>query len=143
MIALPNCSTNLEKLHPTQRYAVEIVSGLRPSCQKEWQACNRHLKDLQRVGSEGFPFIFDESRANRIYDWFERCCRHVRGPFSGELIQLLPFQKFDLGSVFGWVHKETGRRRFKKSFNELLGVCYMLHLVRISISNVEGSIKKL
>lgn len=32
---------------------------------------------------------------------------------------------------------------FKKSFHELLGVCYMLHLVRISISNVEGSIKKL
>lgn len=31
----------------------------------------------------------------------------------------------------------------KKSFHELLGVCYMLHLVRVSISNVEGSIKKL
>lgn len=115
---MKNSSASLDGLHPTQRYAVEIVSGLRPSCKKEWQACNRHLKDLQRVGSESFPFVFDESRANRIYDWFERCCRHVRGPFSGELIQLLPFQKFDLGSVFGWVHKETGRRRFKKSFNE-------------------------
>lgn len=32
---------------------------------------------------------------------------------------------------------------FKKSFHELLGVCYMLHLVRMSISSVQGSIKEL
>lgn len=114
---MPTSSTDLESLHPTQRYAVEIVSGLRPSCKREWQACERHLKDLQRQGTEGFPFVFDETRANRVFDWFERCCRHVRGPFSGELIELLPFQKFDLGALFGWVHKDTGRRRFKKAFN--------------------------
>lgn len=111
-------SSDLGQLHPTTRYAVEIISGLRPSCKREWQACERHLKDFQRQGSEDFPFVFDESRANRIFDWFERCCRHVRGPFSGQLIELQAFQKFDLGSIFGWVHKDTGRRRFKKSFNE-------------------------
>lgn len=111
-------STDLEQLHPTHRYAVEVVSGLRkPVCKREWQACERHLKDLQRQGTEEFPFVFDETRANRIFDWFEKCCRHVRGPFSGQLIELLPFQKFDLGCLFGWVHKDTGRRRFKKSFN--------------------------
>ena len=110
-------STDLDKLHPTNRYAVEIVSGLRPSCKREWQSCERHLKDLQRQGTDGFPFVFDESRANRIFDWFQKCCRHVRGAFSGELIKLQPFQKFDNGCVFGWVNKDTGRRRFKKSFN--------------------------
>lgn len=110
-------STDIDNLHPTTKYATEIVGGLRVSCKREWQACNRHLKDMQRQGTEGFPFIFDESRANRIFDWFERCCRHVRGPFSGQLIELQPFQKFDLGSKFGWVHKDTGRRRFKKAFN--------------------------
>lgn len=110
-------TSSIEQLHPTTRYATEIVSGLRPSCKREWQACERHLKDLQRQGTEEFPFVFDESRANRIFDWFERCCRHVRGPFSGQLIELQAFQKFDLGCLFGWVHKDTGRRRFKKSFN--------------------------
>lgn len=116
---MPTSSTSrgLAKLHPTTRYATEIVSGLRPSCKREWQACERHLKDLQRQGTDEFPFVFDESRANRIFDWFERCCRHVRGPFSGQLIKLQAFQKFDLGCLFGWVHKDTGRRRFKKSFN--------------------------
>jgi len=115
---MPTYSTDdLGQLHPTTRYAAEIVSGLRPSCKREWQACERHLENLQRQGTDEFPFVFDESRANRIFDWFERCCRHVRGPFSGDLIELQAFQKFDLGSIFGWVHKDTGRRRFKKSFN--------------------------
>ena len=109
---------DLDQLHPTTRYATEIVSGLRLSCKREWQACERHLKDIQRQGTEEFPFVFDESRANRIFDWFERCCRHVRGPFSGELIKLLPFQRFDLGVIFGWVHRDSGKRRFKKSYNK-------------------------
>ncbi|QOS97561.1 terminase large subunit [Brevibacterium sp. JNUCC-42] len=110
-------STNWEDVHPTNRYAAEIVTGVRPSCQMEWLACERHLKDLKRQGTKEFPYVFDESRADRIFDWFERCCRHVRGPFSGQLIELLDFQKFDLGAIFGWVHKDSGKRRFRKAFN--------------------------
>lgn len=109
---------DLDQLHPTHRYAVEIVAGLRMSNELEWLACERHLKDLQRQGSDDFPYVFDESRADRVFDWFERCCRHVRGPFSGQPILLVPFQKFDLGSVFGWVHKDTGKRRFSRAYNE-------------------------
>ncbi len=112
-------TSDLSTLHPTTRYAAEIISGLRPSCKREWQACERHLKDLQKQGTEEFPFVFDESRANRIFDWFERCCRHVKGVYSGQIIKLLPFQKFDLGCIFGWVHKDTGRRRFKKSYSKV------------------------
>jgi phage terminase large subunit-like protein len=112
---MPTCS--IENLHPVTRYATEIVSKLRPACKREWESCERHLKDLQRQGTDGFPYVFDETRADRIFDWFEKCCRHVRGPFSGQLIELLPFQKFDIGCLFGWVHKDTGRRRFKKAFN--------------------------
>ncbi|WP_405131890.1 terminase TerL endonuclease subunit [Paenibacillus sp. FSL H8-0317] len=104
-------------VHPTNRYAAEIVMGIRPSCELEQLACKRHLRDLERQATADFPFVFDESRADRIFDWFEKCCRHVRGPFSGELIELLDFQKFDLGVVFGWVQMDSGKRRFKKSFN--------------------------
>lgn len=109
---------DMDQLHPTHRYAVEIVAGLRMSCELEWLACERHLKDLQRQGTEEFPYVFDESRADRIFDWFERCCRHVRGPFSGQYIELQAFQKFDLGCVFGWVHMDSGKRRFSRSYNE-------------------------
>ncbi|MBW7452451.1 terminase large subunit [Paenibacillus sepulcri] len=110
-------SIDWEDVHPTNQYAAEIVSGLRLSCQMEWLACKRHLDDLKRQATADFPYVFDESRADRIFEWFERCCRHVRGPFSGQLIQLLAFQKFDLGSVFGWVHMHSGKRRFRKAFH--------------------------
>ncbi|WP_235206843.1 terminase large subunit [Paenibacillus tyrfis] len=83
----------------------------------EIRACKRHLDDLKRQATEDFPYVFDESRADRVFDWFEKCCRHVRGVFSGQLIELLPWQKFDLGCVYGWVHMETGQRRFRKAFH--------------------------
>ena len=105
------------ELYVTHRYAQEVVDGLRPVCRAELLACQRHLRDLERQGTDEFPYVFDETRADRIFDWFENFCRHVRGPSSGELIQLLPFQYFDLGCVFGWVHRETGKRRFSTSFN--------------------------
>lgn len=122
---MPTCSIDtiamikdLDSLHPTTRYAAEVVARLRgPVNIWEWKACERHLKDLQRQGTEEFPFVFDESRADRIFDWFEKCCRHPRGVLSGKLIKLNSSQRFDLGSVFGWVHKDTGRRRFKKVFD--------------------------
>lgn len=109
--------TNYEEMYVTHRYAQEVVDGLRRVCKKEYLACLRHLNDLERQGTEEFPYVFDETRADRIFNWFENYCYHVRGPFSGQLIQLLPFQYFDLGCVFGWVHMVTGKRRFSTSFN--------------------------
>ncbi|CAH1190323.1 hypothetical protein PAECIP111893_00275 [Paenibacillus plantiphilus] len=118
MILMLDSSIDWDDLHPTNRYAAEIVLGIRKACELEILACQRHLDDLQRQATLDFPFVFDESRADRIFEWFERCCRHVRGPFSGQLIELLPFQKFDLGCLFGWVHMESGKRRFVLSYNE-------------------------
>lgn len=110
------CSDNT---HPTTQYALNVVNGLiHPTCLLERLACQRHLNDLGRQGTEEFPYVFDTTRADRIFDWFSRCCRHVRGPFSGQPIILEPFQKFDLGCLFGWVHKDSGVRRFSKSYNQ-------------------------
>lgn len=110
----------LNNLHPTTRYAVEIVNGYRgPSCEYERLSCQRHLNDLERQGTDEFPYVFDESRADRIFDWFEKCCVHVKGVFSGQPIELLPHQHFDFGCLFGWVHMKTGRRRFKKSYKKV------------------------
>lgn len=103
-------------MYVTHRYAQEVVDGLRLVCKAEFLACKRHLDDLERQGTEEFPYVFDETRADRIFDWFEKYCYHVRGPFSGQLIQLQPFQYFDLGCIFGWVDKDTGARRFKTAF---------------------------
>lgn len=97
------------------QYALDVVEGRRVAGKPEWQACQRHLDDLQRQGTEDFPWVFDVRKAERIYTWFSYCA-HVEGPLAGQPIELLPFQRFDLGCIFGWVHKDTGYRRFEKAY---------------------------
>lgn len=104
--------------HPCTQYALDVVEGRRVAGQLEILACQRHLNDLQRQGTAEFPWIFDEERANRIYTWF-RYCKHVEGPLAGSPIELQPFQQFDLGCVFGWVHMTTGYRRFEKVYEQM------------------------
>ena len=61
--------------------------------------------------------MFDTTRADRIVRWFGQCIQ-VRGVEQREPIQLQPWQVFDLGCTYGWVHQETGARRFKRTYNK-------------------------
>lgn len=112
-------SANLtdKAIHPCTQYAIEAVDGSRTVCVAERLACQRHLDDLTRQGTDAFPWVFSEEKANRIYEWFEYI-PHIKGPLAGQPIELLPFQKFDLGCIFGWVHKDTGFRRFEKVYKQ-------------------------
>ncbi len=103
--------------HPCTQYALDVVGGQRLAGRAEMLACRRHLTDLERQGTEDFPWVFDEKKADRIYAWFGYC-KHVEGPLAGQPIKLEPFQLFDLGVIFGWVHCETRLRRFEKAFIE-------------------------
>lgn len=105
--------------HPVSVYAKQVVQGkLRDQCGPyEIAACERHLNDLKRQGSEDFPYVFDTTRADRIIQWFGQCIQ-TRGVEQGQAIQLQPWQVFDLGCTYGWVHKDTGSRRFNETYNK-------------------------
>lgn len=105
--------------HPVSVYAKQVTQGkLRGQCcEYEIKACQRHLDDLKRQGTKEFPYVFDTTRADRIIRWFGQCIQ-VRGVEQREPIQLQPWQVFDLGCIYGWVHKDTGARRFKRSYNK-------------------------
>lgn len=105
--------------HPVSVYAKQVTQGrLRELCCKyEILACQRHLDDLKRQGTEGFPWVFDATRADRIIRWFGQCIQ-VRGVDAGKPIVPEPWQVFDLGCTYGWVHKDTGARRFTHTYNK-------------------------
>ena len=86
-------------------------------CPYEIKACRRQLEDLERQGDPDFPYVFDETRAERIYRWFSLCVQ-VRGVDAGKPFALEDWQKFDLGVTYGWVHKDTGARRFVRTYNK-------------------------
>lgn len=103
----------------TAVYAKQVTQGRLHDlcCPYEIKACQRHLDDLQRQGTEDFPYVFDETRAERIYRWFSICIQS-RGVGAGTPFVLEDWQKFDLGVTYGWVHKDTGARRFARTYNK-------------------------
>lgn len=88
------------------------------SCQKHKWACKRFLNDLDRIGNDDFPYIWNEEEAEKIVKWFTYL-RHSKGVLAGKPINLTVWQKFDLCQIYGWRHKETGYKRFNKSFIEV------------------------
>ena len=65
-----------------------------------------------------FPYRLDLDRADRFLQ-FGRLLRHYKGQWAGQPIKWQPHQIFRLGSLFGWVHVDTGLRRFRHWYNEL------------------------
>jgi phage terminase large subunit-like protein len=92
------------------------VSGKIPACKQAKQACQRHLDDLAKSRSKDFPYRFDPVLAGKRCAMVERF-PHVKGHWAldQELIRLEPWQTFITCSLFGWVVKETGLRRFRQA----------------------------
>lgn len=101
-------------IHPVTEYAYNVLNNKIITGHRVKQACQRHLDDLSRQGTIAFPFLFDEGKANRIINFAERLTL-VEGA-EAKSLRLMDWQKFVLGSLFGWVHRDTGYRRYRQSY---------------------------
>lgn len=79
-------------------------------------AFKRHLNDLKRSkkNSSSFPYVFVPEKAEEIIELANKLTI-AEGDGDQNFI-CAGFQEFILGSLFGWVHKETGKRRFTDSY---------------------------
>lgn len=109
-------------LDPYTAYVVEALDGTAADRQVighlERLAYERHLRDIARQGTPAFPFIFDVAAADRIVKFFGYV-RHYKGEWAGQPILLQRWQRFVLGSSFGWRHMTAGLRRFRKDWVEI------------------------
>ena len=96
----------------TTWYAEQVMKGNIVACEKVTLACKRHLNDLKRAGTDDFPWVFDEEVGHRPIMFVEKYCKPSKGKYKQLVLQA--WQHFTLGSLFGWVHKETRMRRFKE-----------------------------
>jgi len=99
-------------------YARDVVQGRVPAGKYHRLACERHLRDRAREGTKDFPYRFDLAKAERFFR-FASQLKHYKGEWAGQYIRLQPWQQFRLGSIFGWVHVDTGLRRFRRAYNEI------------------------
>lgn len=105
-----------KKIHPTTQYALDVTSGKIIANKWTMLACKRHLDDLEHGEDRGL--YFDEAAANHIIMFFEEFLVFYEGEFDGKPFILTTWQKFLLGSVFGWKKKPNGYRRFKTVYVE-------------------------
>lgn len=106
---VPDISAELDK------YCQDVISGAIPACQKHKWACLRWIHDREHENDPDWPFRFDNAKAEHFFAW-TRLFKHRKGPLRGQYIDLVPLQRFIFGNVFGWVNRDTSKRRFTKSY---------------------------
>ncbi len=95
-----------------EQYVQGVLDGTITACHKVRMACQRHLDDMERSRKTDWPYRFDEERANRVIGFIERFLSPSKGDITR--MELLPWQCFIEGSLYGWVEKETGLRRYRE-----------------------------
>jgi phage terminase large subunit-like protein len=117
-------------------YARRVVSREETAGRFERLACERFLADLERQGTPDFPYVLDDaaptagkrSRGARACEFLE-LLPHIKGQWArpeyrdGRLqytkLKLEDWQVFIVLNVFGWLHRETGLRRFRRVYEEV------------------------
>lgn len=93
------------------KYIEQVLSGELIAPKKMILACQRHVNDLKHSESNEFPYFFDEAQAKKAIQFME-----LLPSTDGKKISMLGFQKFIIGSLYGWRTKERNYRRFNRAF---------------------------
>lgn len=101
-------------VNKANQYCRDILSGKIDSCLYVKQACQRHLDNLEKSKDKKYRWRFDRAKAEKVCEFIE-CLVHVKGEWAGKLIVLEPWQCFIECSIFGWVDKKSGYRRFTQA----------------------------
>ncbi|MGQ3739315.1 terminase large subunit [Bacillus sp. Fil] len=96
------------------QYALDVLEGREIAGKYVKLACQRHLDDLEKSKLAPFVYYFDEEKADRLLEYAETLM--IGEGEEIEPLTLASFQAFIFGSLHGWVHKETGYRRFRSSY---------------------------
>lgn len=106
-------------MNPVDAYSRAVVDGQVPAGKYHRLCCARHVRDRAREGTPDFPYRFELALAERFFRFVSKLKHYQGRQWAGKFIELQPQQLFRLGSLFGWIHVETGLRRFRTSYNEL------------------------
>lgn len=100
---------------PVTQYAQEVVDGIRIAGPHVRAQCRRHLDDLVRGHERGL--VWDLPAALKAIGFYQDVLKLNGGDFEGKPFMLLPWQKFVVGSIFGW-KTDDGYRRFRTVYVE-------------------------
>jgi phage terminase large subunit-like protein len=102
-----------------KEYYNKIKSGEIVACEEITEFYKRMLEEETRRQDRTFPYFFDERSGQYVIDFIEKYCKHYQGEHAGELVKLELFQKAFIQTLFGWLEKDSGYRRFREYFFEV------------------------
>lgn len=111
----PTRSPSSSVADPVTEYAQSVVDGVRVAGPHVRGQCARHLLDLKDGKKRGLVWNVDE--ANKALRFYSNVLKLNGGDYEGKPFELLPWQKFVVGSLFGWQGAD-GYRRFRVAYVE-------------------------
>lgn len=96
-------------------YALDVIEKRIVACRKHIWACKRFIDDIEKSKDDNYPYYFDVEEVLDFYEW-ARLFKHRTGIVKDQRIELIPWQLFIAGNLFGWKDKKTNFRRYKKAF---------------------------
>jgi len=100
---------------PVSEYAREVVAGTRIAGPHVRHQCARHLADVNECAKRGL--VWDVAAALKAIGFYRDVLKLNGGDFEGNPFELLPWQQFVVGSIFGW-KRDDGYRRFRVVYVE-------------------------
>lgn len=79
-------------------------------------ALAKGIPGYDSFATAGDEYVFDAALAARPIGFFGNCLSHVKGELARKRFLLEPWEASIVANVFGWVHRDTGLRRFREVF---------------------------
>ncbi|WP_065980498.1 terminase large subunit [Lactiplantibacillus plantarum] len=93
-------------------YCNAVLSGEIVANEKIKLACKRELSDRKRINNDdSFNYYFDSKQAIKAIKFMSLIPKT-----DGTKLEMALFQKWLIGSLYGWREKGTGNRRYNKAF---------------------------
>lgn len=96
-------------------YADDVCSGKIITGPHVRDACARHLRELDTLSDR---YFFDQEAADRVCAFFPIHLSHFEGEAADQPFELLDWQQFVGGSLYGWKRYDNGKRRFRRAYIE-------------------------
>jgi phage terminase large subunit-like protein len=106
-------------LNELYSYCEQVTNGKIVACQKYKWACLRFMKDVDKIGSDVWQWVFDNYSANQYITNWVSFFYHSSGFLAGQPKIFNPYERFVYGNIYGWKNKDTGIRRFRRSYEQV------------------------
>jgi len=106
----------IDPLEKAAQYGRDVLTGKIVTGKLVKLAVQRHDRDLKKAHHRGLFFCEDSARrALTLFSFL----KHSKGEWSGQALELEPWQAWIIACVFGWKNQDTDKRRFRTVYEEI------------------------